>query len=94
MLYRVFNQGEIPTLGHGWRSVVALTPGRKWLTVIDWTTLESARIEIALWENLKPHATSGMNRRKVRAAMRRRLHYAMATRAVNEALRLLKDASP
>jgi len=50
MLYRVFNQGEIPLLAHGWRSVVALPPGRKWMTVIDWTTLETARIEIAAWQ--------------------------------------------
>ncbi len=42
MLYRVYNQGEIPSLAHGWRSVITLTPGRKWVTVIDWTTLEIA----------------------------------------------------
>ena len=27
MLYRVYNQGEIPSLAHGWRSIIALTPG-------------------------------------------------------------------
>ena len=42
MLYRVYNSGEIPSLAHGWRSVIAVPPGRKWLTLIDWTTLETA----------------------------------------------------
>jgi hypothetical protein len=66
MLYRVFNQGEIPSLAHGWRSVIALTPGRKWLTLIDWTTLETARIDLAAWARLKPQTDSSMNPRKVR----------------------------
>ena len=94
MLYRVFNQGEIPTLGHGWRSIVSLTPGRKWVTVIDWTTLETARIEIATWETLKPLEATGLTRRKVRSAMRQRLKYTTATRAINQALSLLKGNAP
>lgn len=93
MLYRVFNQGEIPILGHGWRSIIALTPGRKWVTLIDWTTLETARIELALWENLHPVKATGLNRRKVRSLMRRRLAYVPATRPIKEALSLLKDAN-
>ena len=91
MLYRVYNAGEIPCLAHGWRSVIALHPGRKRLTLIDWTTLETARMEIALWDSLKPLPDAGINRRKVRAAMRRRLKYAASTRAIEEALRLLRD---
>lgn len=90
-LYRVYNAGEIPCLAHGWRSVIALHPGRKWLTLIDWTTLETARMDIAAWERLKPLPDAGMNRRKVRAAMRRRLKYKASTRAIEEALRLLTD---
>ena len=50
-VYRIFNQGEIASLGKpapakagGWRSVIALAPGRKWITVLDWTTLETARL--------------------------------------------------
>ena len=93
MFYRVFNQGEIPTLGHGWRSVILLTPGRKWVTVIDWTTLETARLEIAAWETLHPLEAAGLNRRKVYAAMRRRLKYVTATQAIKQALRLLKGRS-
>jgi hypothetical protein len=94
MLYRVFNQGEIPTLAHGWRSIVALTPGRKWVTVIDWTTLETARIEVAAWGKLKPLEATGLNPRKVRSAMRQRLRYATATRAIHQALTLLKGTAP
>jgi hypothetical protein len=90
MLYRVYNQGEIPSLAHGWRPVITLTPGRKWITVIDWTTLETARLEIAVWVKLQPLEAAGLNRRKVYAAMRRRLKYVTATHAIKQALHLLK----
>ena len=93
MLYRLYNQGEIPSLAHGWRSVIALTPGRKWITVIDWTTLETARLEIAIWEKLKPQLQDRLNRRKVRAVMRRRLRYVTSTEAIREALRLLQETA-
>jgi hypothetical protein len=93
MLYRVYNQGEIPRLAHGRRSVIVLTPGRKWVTVIDWTTLETARIEVAAWESLQPLEAAGLNRRKVYAAMRRRLKYATATQAIKQALRLLRSTA-
>ena len=91
MLYRVHNQGEISSLAHGQRSVIALTPGRKWVTLIDWTTLETARLEVAAWERLKPQPDNSLNPRKVRAAMRRRLHYVTPTEAIRKALRLLQE---
>ena len=90
MLYRVYNQGEIPSLAHGWRSVILLTPGRKWVTLIDWTTLETARIEIAAWRKLRPLEAPGLNRRTMQAVMRQRLRYGSATRPIQEALRALK----
>jgi hypothetical protein len=93
MFYRVFNQGEIPSLAHGWRSVIVLTPGRKWLTVIDWTTLETARMQISGWQNLRPHDAGHLNRRKVRAVIRHRLKYATRTRAINQALTQLRDVA-
>jgi len=93
MLYRVYNQGEIPSLAHGWRSLIALTPGRKWVTVIDWTTLETVRVEITLWQRLKPQPDDGLNRRKVRAAMRRRLRYVTPTEAIRDALLLLQETA-
>jgi len=93
MLYRVYNQGEIPSLAHGWRSIISLTPGRKWVTVIDWTTLETARIEVATWESLRPLEAAGLNRRKVYAVMRRRLKYVTPTHAIKQALHLLKGTA-
>lgn len=93
MLYRVFNQGEIPIIGHGWRSIIVLPPGRKWVTLIDWTTLETTRIELTLWKNLHPLPATGLNRRRVHSVMRRRLDYLPATRAIKQALSLLKDAT-
>ena len=93
MLYRVYNQGEIATLAHGWRCVVALTPGRKWVTLVDWTTLESTRLEIAAWEKLRPCPHKGVNPRKVRAVMRRRLKYVTPTRAIEEAILRLREQS-
>ena len=92
MLYRVYNQGEIPALAHGWRSIIALTPGRKWITLLDWTTLETARLEIALWQRLKPQPDDRLNPRQVRAAMRRRLRYVTPTEPIREALHLLQEA--
>jgi hypothetical protein len=93
MLYRVYNQGEIPSLAHGWRSVIALTPGRKWITLIDWTTLETARLEITVWQRLKPRPHDGLNPRNMRAAMRRRLRYVTPTGAIRDALRLLQETT-
>jgi hypothetical protein len=61
-IYRIFNQGEIARLADGWRSVIALAPGRKWITILDWTTLETARLPLDLWERLH---------RDPRAAIRR-----------------------
>jgi hypothetical protein len=93
MLYRVYNQGEILSLAHGWRSVIALTPGRKWVTVVDWTTLETARLEIAAWQRLRPTPHNGLNPRKVRAAMRRRLNYVTPTAPIREAISQLREKS-
>jgi hypothetical protein len=93
MIYRVYNQGEIPALAHGWRSIIALPPGRKWMTVIDWTTLETARLEINLWQKLTPQLHGRLNPRKVRTAMRRHLRYVTPTEPIRQALRLLQEAT-
>jgi hypothetical protein len=94
MFYHVYNTGEIPTLAHGWRSVIAIRPGRKWLTLIDWATLATARVEIAAWEKLKPVPDSSINRRKVRAVMRHRLKYSASTQTISDAIRLLNVKTP
>jgi hypothetical protein len=91
MLFRIYNQGEISSLAHGWRPVIALTPGRKWITILDWTTLETASLEIALWQKLRPQPADQLNPRKVRAIMRRRLKYVTPTESIQEAFRLLQE---
>ena len=52
------------------------------------------RMEIAAWERLEPQLDRSINRRKVRAAMRRRLKYATLTGAIKEALALLASDAP
>jgi hypothetical protein len=91
MIYRVYNQGEIPSIAHGWRSVIALPPGRKWITLIDWTTLETCRMDSVLWQKLKPQPATGINLRKVRVHMRRRLQCVTATQAIKDAINMLKE---
>ena len=63
------------------------------MTVIDWTTLETAHLEITAWQTLHPIEAAGLNRRKVYAVMRRRLKYVTATQAITQALRLLKGGA-
>jgi hypothetical protein len=81
-LYRVFNEGEIASLAHGWRSVIALVPGRKWITIVDWTTLETARVPLDLWQRLRPRPVTGYSLRRVRAVIKARLRYVEKTRAI------------
>ena len=81
-LHRIFNQGEIASLAHGWRSVIALAPGRKWITVVDWTTLETARLPLDLWQRLEPRPVTGYSHRRMRAAIAARLRYVEKTKAI------------
>ena len=89
-IYRIFNQGEIASLADGWRSVIALAPGRKWITVVDWTTLDTARLPLDLWERLHPRPASGYSARRVRAAIKARLRYVRKTQTIRAAAALLK----
>lgn len=96
-LYRIFNQGEIASLGAGWRSVIALKPGRRWVTILDWTTLQSTRLLLDLWSvstRSPPPAIrragcgprSSLPRRRPGA----RLRYVRKTKTISAAARLLK----
>jgi hypothetical protein len=97
-LYRIFNQGEIAGLAAGWRSVIALKPGRRWITILDWTTLESTRLPLDLWQRMGPQPAIGYSARRVRAcpgldpgaAIKARLRYVRKTRTISAAARLLK----
>ena len=70
--------------------IVALTLGRKSVTLIDSTTLETTRIEIAAWEKLQPLETTGLNRRQ--SPLRRAATPPVRDRhlSIKEALHLLK----
>lgn len=75
-LYSIFNEDDIPKFGAGRRSVVALPPGRRWVTIVDWTTLDVARIAIDIWRGLNPVIVEGGYRpRRILAAMRERAAY-------------------
>lgn len=89
-LYRIFNQGEVPNLGTGWRSVVALTPGRKWITILDWTTLDTARLPLDLWRRLDPRPATGYSPRRIRAAIKSRLRYVSSTKTIRAAAASLR----
>ncbi len=92
-LYRIFNQGEIANLADGWRSVIALAPGRKWITIVDWATLDSARLPLDLWRRLGPRPAAGYSVRRVRAVIKARLRYAAKTRTIRAAIASLKSRS-
>lgn len=89
-LYRIFNEGEIDAFGAGWRSVIALAPGRKWITLVEWTTLDVTRLSLDQWRRLRPRPATGYSPRRVRAAIRLRLRYARMTRTIAAAAALVK----
>lgn len=89
MAYKVYNQGELSGLAHGWRSVLALEPGRKWITVIDWSTLEVARVALSVWQGMRPELADNFSPRRVKAIMKRRLRYVTPTQAIKEAMKKL-----
>lgn len=90
MIYNVFNQGEIPHIGHGQRSLLALPPGRKWIVVIDWSNphLEHAKIAIKAWEGLRP-TPQDFSKRFVRSVMKNNLQYIEKTKLISDALKVL-----
>ena len=90
-VYRIYNQGEIARLADGWRSVIALAPGRKWITILDWTTLETARLPLDLWQRLQPVPAAGYSRRHIRAAIKARLRYVRQTGVIRAAAASLKS---
>lgn len=99
-LFRFYNE-NIPSLGCGWRSVVALPEGRKWVTVVEWTTLDVAKISLKDWERMKPQsvrARAGL----VFATMKSRVPYRFAaaegkrpvpTQSIKKAMKIVKGAA-
>lgn len=83
-LYSVFNSGQLPHLAHGYRSFIAME-GRKWVTVVDWTTLESCKVTKDVWHRSKPEPVDYRASRILRA-MRARLKYVTKTATIKAAM--------
>jgi hypothetical protein len=65
--------------------VIGLPPGRKWIVLVDWTTLETAKVSLDAWRKLRPQEVD-YSARKVQAHMKRMTKYVTPTAAVKEAL--------
>ena len=87
--HHVYNTGQLPHIAHGHRSLLVVETGRKWVTLLDWTTLEACKVELAVWERMKPEQRNG-TARTVRRAMRNMLHYREKTAVVKAALKLVE----
>jgi hypothetical protein len=88
-LTRVYNTGDLGSLACGWRSLIALAPGRKWITVVDWTTLESARVSLTLRNRIPKIPTTDFSKRRVCAYMLARCQYTPATAVIKQAIGLM-----
>lgn len=87
--YSIYNQGEtreLAKLGMGRRTVIALPPGRVWITIINWATLDVAHLRILQWESLLPKAVE-TDKVVMLRAMKERLRYVQPTKDIIEALR-------
>lgn len=89
-LTRVYNAGDLGNLACGWRSLIVLEPGRKWITLVDWTTLERARIPLALWNRIPKIQTTDFSKRRLRAYMLARCKYTPATAVIKQAIALMR----
>lgn len=94
-LFRIFNDGDFEKLGNGMRTVIALPPGRKWITVVDWTTLDSQDIDVRTWERLKKYPvgrSEGYRKTFILHHMREQLKYRDETKTIREAIDIMKAA--
>lgn len=104
-LFRFYNEatmGSLKNLGCGYRTVVVLPPGRKWVTLLDWTTLDVATISVQEWARMKPEPVEYRVSR-VLATIKERIHYKFQptedgkpgkpTSIIKQAMTLLKEAA-
>lgn len=52
-VHRIFNENELTHIGTGWRIVLVVREGRKYVTVLDWTTMDYDRIEKDEWNDIR-----------------------------------------
>lgn len=90
-LYHIYNQGQCNKLAYGYRSVIALPPGTKWITLIDWSTLEVQKLAVKEWERMKPteQPLPPKRAKHIKGAMKKRLQYHEKTATIKEALAAL-----
>jgi len=74
----------------GWRSVIALASGRAWITILGWTTRDTARLPLDLRRRLQPRRAAGYSRRRRRAAIRARPSHVGKARTIRAAVASLK----
>lgn len=103
-LFRFYNEaveGSLKNLGCGFRTVIALPPGRKWITLVDWTTCDVATISVKDWGRMKAEPVTEYSAR-IERAMKARIKYKFTTDdgtmgkptgAIKDALKSLQGAA-
>jgi hypothetical protein len=90
MIYDIMNTGQIATIGHGQRRIIALEPKRKFIILVDPFELDVAKVPLKIWDRTKKKEVPGASRRTIKHAMQVRLAYRETkTKAIKMALRSL-----
>lgn len=89
-LHRFYNENDIHNFGCGWRTVLALPAGRKWITLVDWTTLDLAKVQLSEWARLKPQQVEYRAGRVLAAIKLRQAYYEEKPLAIKEVIKQLK----
>ena len=87
--HRAYNTGQLSHIAHGWRSLLVVETGRKWVTLLDWCTLETCKVELSIWARMKPQVEE-TNVRRVHRAIKNMLRFREKTATVKAALRLIE----
>lgn len=95
-LHKFYNEHDIPQFGCGLRSVIALPPGRKWITLVCPFTLDQAHVSVQLWQRIKAEPWEA-RRHVIIDSMKHRMTYfvnaegkSTVTNAVKEAYKQIR----
>lgn len=83
-IIRLFNAGQIPALASGYRSLI-VKEGRTKAQLLDWTTLETAKIDLRELKRMKPEPAR-YDWRRVKRCIKARLRYRETTKFIKEVL--------
>lgn len=98
-VHRFYNEGTegaFKNLGCGLRTVIVLPPGRKWVTIVDWTTLDTATVSITEWQRRRAEPVqyrTGVILTTMKERARYKYEDGKPTGSVKEAIKLLKGAA-